>query len=179
VVQKIMDVWTLKQAQALANVARRSAPRDRNPNRKKAESARLWRSIKASKVRRLKKFPHTVSRAIAYGAAPKGRSITVGSGGRTFRVRGARRGTRAPRMGPLAPRARHFHLAVLGTKERVQRKTGRRTGKMWGATTNPRFWERASAVVLASANGEVGMQLRNAYDRGIQLEINRLKRKYL
>jgi hypothetical protein len=50
---------------------------------------------------------------------------------------------------------------------------------MWGATANPQFWQRSSATVLSVAKGEVGAQLRVAYDRGIQLEINRLKRKYL
>lgn len=181
VVQKIMDAWTLKQAQALANVARRSAPRDRNPKRTKPETARLWRSIRASKVKRLKRFPNTVSRAIAYGASsPTRRRITGGFSIPINNLRfRKRRGRRPPKFGPVSPRARHFHLAVLGTAERRQRTTGRRTGRMWGSTPNPMFWQKATAVVTASAQGEVGAQLRDAYDRGIQLEINRLKRKYL
>lgn len=180
VVKKIMDEWTVKQARAMANVARRSAPRDRNKERNKPETARLWRSIRATQVKKLKKFPNTVSRAIAYGASsPTRRRITGGYSVPINNLRfKKRKNRRSPRLGPPAPRARHFHLAILGTLERTQRTTGRRTGRMWGKTANPQFWQKATAAVTSAAQGEVGAQLRDAYDRGIQAEIRRLSRKY-
>jgi hypothetical protein len=40
------------------------------------------------------------------------------------------------------------------------------------------FWQKATAQVTAIASGEVGAQLRDAYERGIQAELRRLGRKY-
>lgn len=174
VVKKIMDSWAIKQARELAKIARMSAPRDRSSKRRKPDSARLWRVIRASPVRRLKKFPGAISRAIAYGAVRQ-RSNRASSFYRVPRGKTRRRGSGQYNF-PLSPVARHFHLAVLGTAERVQKTTGRRTGKMWGKSPDPMFWQRASAIALRNASGEVGASLRDAYDREIQKEINRLVR---
>lgn len=182
VVLKIMNEWTFRQAQNMAKLARRTAPRDRNRNPNKTPGERLWRSIKASRVRRLFRFPKMISRAIAYGATSGGR----GRLGQIARKRAQMRLDRrnklrvARGMAPqqIGKRARHFHLVVRGTVERVQKSTGRRTGSMWGRTANPRFWEKATLTATANARGEVGAQLRNAYQRGIDQEIKRLARKY-
>lgn len=179
VVQKIMDAWTLKQAQNMAKIARAYAPRDKRKPRNKPESARLWRAIRASKVKKVKAFPNTVSRSIAYGASSNNRTINRPSFRKKLTSRFEKKSSRGAKFGPTAPRARHFHLAVLGTKPRIQYSTGRRTGSMWGATANPNFWTKAQNGALAVANGEVGAQLRDAYDRGIQAELKRLERKYL
>jgi hypothetical protein len=40
------------------------------------------------------------------------------------------------------------------------------------------FFSRAAATVTANAQGEVGKQLRDAYQQGIDREIRRLTRKY-
>lgn len=177
VVKKIMDEWTYKQAQNMARIARASAPRDQDRSKNKPITSRLWRSIRASRVRNLKRFgPSTVSRSIAYSA---GRSR--GAGRAAFNAKMKRRlrnrRARAPKFGPSAPRARHFHLVVLGTKQRRTR-TGANRGSMWGQTPNPMFWQKATAQATAIASGEVGAQLRDAYERGIQAELRRLGRKY-
>jgi hypothetical protein len=174
VVQKIMDDWTMRQGKLMAALARKSAPRDRNPRRNKPETARLWRVITSSKVRSPQRKFKMISRYIAYGA--KSRASFV-MGARNFRPR-RRKNARAPQFGPPIPRGRHFHLAVLGTTNRVQKRTGRRTGAMWGRTSNPLFWQKAQSRVLAVAGGEVGQQLRDSYDRAIEKEIKRLARKY-
>lgn len=177
VVQKIMDEWTFQQAQKVSLAARRSAPRDRNRNPNKPESSRLWKSIKASKVRRLGKFRNTVSRAIAYGASTRGavtRSRARARLAKRNRLR-QRRGKTAKVMGT---RAAHFHLVVRGTVQRMQKTTGRRTGAMWGRTPNPQFWTRAVRQGTANAQGEVGAQLRDAYERGIDREMKRIQRKF-
>lgn len=173
VVKTIMDDWVIRQARMVATIARRSAPRDRRSTRKKPESARLWRSIKASRVRNLKKFPGAISRAIAYSAGRNGaRQSLVRQAARA--TKGNARRKRSPAHTVVAPRAKHFHLVVLGTKSRRQRTTGRSTGTM---PTNS-FFSRAAATVTASAQGEVGKQLRDAYQQGIDREIRRLTRKY-
>jgi hypothetical protein len=176
VVQKIMDIWTLTNARKVADAARRSAPRDRRKKRRKPETARLWRSIRASKVKNVKRFPNTISRAIAYGAGRNQSIARMTARALARAAKGnARRTGRATKFGPIAPRGRHLHWVTLGTKERVQRKTGRRTGAH-RKTSN--FFAKAAAGVLATAGGEVGTSLREAYDKGIQAEINRLSRKY-
>jgi hypothetical protein len=177
VVKKIMDAWVFKQAQRTARIAKRLAPRDRRKPRRKPESARLWRAIRASRVRRVKSFPNTISRAIAYGAtSTRSSRLTRQSSGRT--PGRARKSRKAAQMTVLAPRAAHFHLVVLGTRQRKTR-AGANRGMMWGRKQNPHFWEKATAQGTSYAQGEVGAQLRDAYDRGIQAEINRLNRKYL
>jgi hypothetical protein len=175
VVKRIMDEWVIRQAREVAAIARRTAPRDRNPNRRKPDSARLWRSIKASRVKNLKRFPGAISRAVTTGGSRKDRvQQTLLRQAARARKGNARR-ARSPVQTVLAPRARHFHWNILGTTMRVQRTTGRSTGAH--RKTSP-FFSNAIARVTASAGGEVGAQLRDAYERGIQQEIKRLERKY-
>lgn len=175
VVKKIMDEWVIAQARQVAALARRSAPRDRRPSRRKPESARLWRSIKASKVRNLKRFPGAIARALATGGSRKDATAQALRRGAARIAKGSARRSRAPVFTVAAPKARHFHLVILGTRPRKQKSTGRNTGRM---PTNS-FFSRAAGQVMNSAGGEVGAQLRDAYDRGIQREIKRLARKYL
>jgi hypothetical protein len=178
VVKKIMDVWVMRQAKAVADAAKRSAPRDRSPRRRKPESARLWRAIRASRVRNLKKFPGYMSRAIAFGAkAPNLRVQMARQAAR--QAKGNSRRTKSAAHTVIAPRARHFHLVVLGTADegatnRKQRTTGRNTGR----TKPNNFFARAAAGIVNSAGGEVGSMLKDAYDKGIQSEIKRLARRY-
>lgn len=176
VVKKIMDEWTLKQARNMSRSARKSAPRDQNRN--KPATSRLWRSIRASRVRNIKKFgPTMVSRSITYSAGRGGARSQA-----AFRAKMQRRSrnkrARKEKFGPTAPRARHFHLVVLGTKVRKTR-TGANRGSMWGRTPNPMWWQKETAAALRIAEGEVGGQLKTAYERGIELELRRLKRKYV
>jgi hypothetical protein len=49
---------------------------------------------------------------------------------------------------------------------------------MWGKTANPQFWEKAAREGLAMAQGEVGAQLRNAYDKALQRHLNLIMRQY-
>jgi len=173
VVKKIMDEWVIRQARAVALLAARSAPRNRRRNRRAPESARLWRSIRASRVRNLRKFPGAISRAIAYGAGRNG--AKVGLMRQAARAaKGSARRRKASVHTVVAPKARHFHLVVAGTRARRQKTTGRSTGIM---PTNS-FFSRAAGQIANSAHGEVGKQLREAYDKGIQQEIKRLERKY-
>lgn len=181
VVKKIMDDWTLRQAKKVAEIARRNAPRDRNPKRNKPEGARLWRSIRATRVgaRGIKRFPGAVSRAIAYSASNRGARAKARGAARMqarARKKNARR-TKKAVFGPVQPgsKAYHFHLVALGTAPRTQRSTGRYTGVM------PRnsFFSRSASQVVNSAQGEVGAGLRDAYERGIEREIKRLTRKHV
>lgn len=158
VVLQIMNRWTLEQARELARIGRATAPRDKNPAKRrragKPQSARLWRAIRASRVTKgLKKFPReTVSRSIAYGAADRFRTAK-------------------------SPRARHFHLIVKGltkTPVRYQHTTGRRTG---GLTINP-FWDNAAKLVLSRAQADVAGGLKRAYDYAIEREIKRIVKRY-
>lgn len=182
VVQKIMDEWTLKQATRMARIAKMSAPRDRNPKRKKPPSARLWRAIKASKIRNPVRRFGMISRAIAYGAGERRsqrarRRLFYVPPKKPWKPRPSRSTKPKPYLNPPSPRARHFHLVVLGTVMR-QTRSGASRGKMWGRTSDPQFWQKAKTVAMPLANGEVGQQLREAYQRGIDLEIKRLERKY-
>jgi hypothetical protein len=177
VAKKVFDVWTIDRARAISRLARKYVPRDKRRPRVKPESARLWKSIKASPVRNLKKFKGTISRAIAYGATTRGARAYSRSAAK-FRKRNERRARRGEASRVWGMRARHFHLVVRGTTDRVQTSTGRRTGRMWGKTANPQFWEKAAREGLAMAQGEVGAQLRNAYDKALQRHLNLIMRQY-
>lgn len=153
---KVMNDWTLRFARRLVAVARPLAPRRTQAQRARANRVRqsqLWRTIKASAVRRgLSKFPKsTVSRAIAYGAKPKG-------------TRGRVDGTPT----------NLFSWNVRGTKPRTQRTTGRYTGIM----PSNGFWLRATNQVIAEAQADVNSTLRASYDRVIQAEVKRIVRRY-
>lgn len=180
VVRRIMDDWTLTQARKVRDLARRSAPRDKNPKRNKPQSARLWRSIVASRVKSLRKFPGAISRSIAYSKSSKSRRIT-GSfkhfsniTRQSQKIRKNSRRTKASTSYNIPqPTARHFHLVVLGT---VKRKT--KSGANRGAMTPDNFFSQAAGRVLNSAQGEVGASLRDAYQRGVDAEVRRMVRTY-
>lgn len=153
VVLKIMNDWTLRQAKEVAKLARMGAPRRSQAERgNRTRQSQLWRTIKASAVRRgLKKFPKdTISRSIAYGAKPK-------RGGRTD-------GTPT----------NLFAWNVNGTVPRTQYSTGRYTGVM----PSNAFWKRAVDQVTSRAMSDVSGTLRQSYDRAIQQEVNRIVRRY-
>lgn len=181
VAKRVFDNWSYAQAQRMRDMAKASAPRNRRPNRKAPESARLWRSIKASRVRRLKKG--VVSRSIVYSAAPRNRAAVVKAVNRAVARRVARGYTGRRRTTPvtasdLAPRARHFHLVLRGNpKTRPRRhRSGKSTGNM---TVNTVWWESAARISLAMAQGEVGAQLRNAYISQMDKEMRRMTKRYL
>lgn len=156
VVHKIMTAWTLDMAKRVTKIARASAPRRRQANRNnRPRSQQLWRSIKASNVRKsLRNFGNgTIARAIGYGAADRFNKSKTG-------------------------RPKHFHLAVNGSAERVQKTTGRRTGRMWGATPNPHFWRNAVNQVTSQALNDVNGQLRTTYDREIQRHVNSIVKRF-
>jgi hypothetical protein len=180
VAKKVMDEWTYRQALQLSRAARAAAPRDRRRPRKKPESLRLWRQIRASRVRNLKKFPGSVSRAIAYGAQSGGRVATRLNAARAAR---AKKGSPRRRRGlptVALPRGYHFNIVASTTANmRRQKTTGKSTGRMWTRTANTRFWQRVTERSLANAQGEVGARLRDSYDEAIQREINRLQRRYV
>jgi hypothetical protein len=171
VVKKIMDRWVLTQAQRVAAAAKAAAPRNRRRNRNAPESARLWRVIKASRVRRLGKFPGAISRALAFGSkATRGYAIRRQ---RAASKRNARRVARPVRFGPPTPRGGHFHLVNLGTRRR-QTRSGANRGVM---PANP-FFARVGNPIKERARSEIGTTLRAAYDLEIQRELNRLVRRY-
>jgi len=179
VAKKVMDEWTYRQAQNMARAARASAPRDQRSPRKKPESLRLWRQIRASRVRNLKKFKGSVSRSIAYGAVSGGRVATRMNAARMKRAsRGAsrRKGLRAATV--ALPRGYHFNIVASTTANRRRTKKGYNRGTMWTHTANTKFWQRISAQALRNAQGEIGASLRNAYDDAIQREINRLTKRF-
>lgn len=153
---KVMNDWTLRFARRLVAVARPLAPRRTQAQRARANrvrSSQLWRTIKASAVRRgLRRFPKSVvSRAIAYGARPKKNA------GRTD-------GTPT----------NLFSWNVRGTVPRTQRTTGRYTGVM----PSNSFWIRATNQVTTEARTDVNTSLRASYDRAIQAEVRRIVRRY-
>lgn len=115
----------------------------------------MWRSIKASNVRRgLRNFGGgTIARAIGYGAADRYNKSKTG-------------------------RPRHFHLTVNGSVERIQKTTGRRTGKMWGKTQNPHFWRNAVQQVTSRAKADVTGSLSRVYDRELQRHVNSIVKRY-
>lgn len=172
VVKKIMDRWVLTNAQAVASAARAAAPRNTRPNRRGPESSRLWKSIKASQVRNLRRFPEAVSRAIAYGTRSTRRYAARRAA--AARKGNARRGMRLPQFGPAAPKAAHFHLVNLGTVRRTTSQ-GANRGVM---PANP-FFARVGIPIMIRANNSVSGSLRAAYDRGIQQELRRLEKRYL
>jgi hypothetical protein len=150
VVRKIMVAWTIDQARMVSKIARASAPRRPGAARGNTpRSAQLWRSIRASAINKgLKKFgPETIARSITYGAADRWNKSKTG------------------------PRARHFHLSVNGTVDRVQKTTGRRTGRMWGVTSNPHYWRNAVDQVTKRALSDVNTRLKFVYDRELQKHI--------
>lgn len=171
VVKKIMDRWVLEQARRVAAATRAAAPRNRRPNRRGPETARLWKIIKASQVRNLRRFPATVSRALAYGA--KSTSRYAARRARAALKGNARRRRKAPQFGPAAPRAGHFHLVNLGTTIRRTR-AGANRGVM---PANP-FFSRVGRPIVSAAQASIATSLRAAYDREIQRELNRLVRRY-
>lgn len=177
VAQKVMDEWTLSKAKEMAKLARSTAPRGKK--HRGPESARLYRSIVASRVKNIKKFPGSVSRSIAYSAKPRGTTRTIERINRAIALRAARGYTGRKRVTPITKadmpqKARHFHLYVRGTRDRV-RKSGGRTGVM---PARPAFWDAAARTVLAHAAGEVGSQLRNAYITALDREMKRITKRY-
>lgn len=180
VVKKVMDEWTYRQASNLARAARASAPRDKTKPRKKPESLRLRRQIRATRVKNLSKFKGSVSRSITYGAQSGGRVAARLNAARAARAkkRSSRRKKGVPTV--ALPRGYHFNIVASTTANmRRQRTTGKSTGRMWTNTANTRFWQRATERALANAQGEVGARLRDAYDAAIEREINRLQKKYV
>jgi hypothetical protein len=159
VVLKIMNAWTLDQARQLRQLGRAGAPVNHYRRRRRrrghtiAQRISLKRAIKASRVTKgLRKFgKETVSRSLSYGAG--------------------KRGTRATNQNIYA---KHFMWNVQGTKERVQKSTGRRTGVM---PVNP-WWSNAVKAVVARAQADVYGGLKRAYDQEMQREVNRVVRRY-
>lgn len=156
VVLKIMAAWTLDQAKQVTKMARASAPRRRQAQRGgRPRSQQMWRSIKASQVRKnLRNFgPGVIARSIGYGAADRFNKSKTG-------------------------RPRHFHLTVNGSAPRTQKTTGRFTGSMWGKTPNPHFWRNAVNQVTGRALADVQGRLRQVYDRELQKHVNSIVKRY-
>jgi hypothetical protein len=169
VVKKIMDRWVLKNAQLAAAAGRAAAPRDRSPYRRKPESARLWKIIKSSRVRRPRN-KMDVSRAIAFGARSTYRYSATR---RAAALKGnARRKTRGVTFGPSAPRAMHFAIINSGAGRR-QTRAGHNRGV---GPANP-FFGRAVRPIMAAAASEAMGPIRVAYDQAIQAELRRLARR--
>lgn len=176
VAKKVMDEWTFRQASLLAKAARAAAPRDRRKPRRKAESLRLWRQIRASRVRNLSKFKGSVSRSIVYGAQTRGRAAARVAAIVKKRIASAARRGKSPRIAKTG--GYHFNIVASTTANQRRTKAGHNRGRMWTNTANTKFWQRVTATSLANAQGEVGASLRDAYDAAIQREINRLKKRY-
>lgn len=179
---RVFDRWAMVQARQMRDIARRTAPRNQNPKRKAPDSARLWRSIAASKVRRLRKG--VVSRAIVYSVKPAGvKGKRVAAINRVIARRVARGYKGARRTLPitsasLTPRARHFHLVLRGNPHTRPRRhrSGKSTGNM---TTNTVWWNLAARISMALAGGEVGSKLRDAYINQMDAEMKRMTKRYL
>lgn len=177
VVKKVADRWTLDQAQAVARQGRKDAPRDKRTPRRRPETARLWRSIRAKAVRKgLKKFPHSVSRAIAFGASVRDEAGKRYTARRlAAAAKGNRRRTKAPVFGPPAPRAKHFAIVNVGTGPRVQKTTGRRTGSMPANA----FFSRSINKTVSAAESDVNRGLADAYSKAVDAHFARMTKRML
>lgn len=159
VVLKIMNNWTYEKARQMRTEARKNAPQNKNRRKRRhrghqvAARISLKRAIKATRVTKgLKKFSReTISRSFAYGAGKKG---TRATGQNIY--------------------AKHFLWNVKGTKPRVQKTTGRRTGVM--PVNN--WWANAASLVMARAQADVYGSLKRAYDAELQREVNRIVKRY-
>lgn len=156
VVLNIMADWTRAQAKDAKQAAIIAAPRDKKTPRQKAESARLWRSLKASAVRQAAaRRQGQFARAITYSAADRGRRISVTS------------------QNVPVPKARHFHLTILGTGPRYTKK-----GAYRGIMPKSNWFSVVATTTIARSTADVNRGLRISYERGIQREINRLRKRF-